>query len=90
MEKLVASAIKFYTADSDYPIIMTGKRHADILYSMWKSNILYLKSRAIQGFLTDTDRFVDRYEAKKIAVAANQLIVPEKDTYAELFSEDVW
>ena len=90
MEKLVASAIKFYSVDSDYPIIMTGKRHADILYSMWKSNILYLKSRAIQGFLTDTDRFVDRYEAKKIAVVANQLIVPEKDTYAELFSEDVW
>ena len=90
MEKLVTSAIKFYTIDNEYPIIMTGKRHADILYAMGKSNIQYLKSRSVQGFLTDTDRFVDRYEAKRIAIAANQLIVPEKDTYAELFSEDVW
>ena len=51
---------------------------------------MYLKSTATQGFLTNDNRFVDRYEAKKIAVTANQLIVPEKDTYAELYSEDVW
>ena len=50
----------------------------------------YDKKSAIQGFLTNKDRFVDRYEAKEIAIAANQLIVPEEETYTELFSEDVW
>ena len=90
VERLIASAIKFYTLDSDYPMIMCGKRHCDIYESMWRASLNYLKSTAIQGFLTDKDRFVDRYEAKTIAIAAGQLIVPIEQTYAELFSEDVW
>lgn len=94
MEKLVASAIKFYIVDDDeqdeYPTIMTDCRHADIFHKMWALQINYDKETHVQGFWTSENRFVDRYEAKKIAVAANQLIVPEEDTGAELFSEDVW
>ena len=88
--KVVAAAIKFRLADSDYFCIMTNRRHADVLEQMYQLHISYDKASAVQGFITDTDRFVDRYEAKKIAVEAHQLIVPEEETHAELYSEDVW
>jgi hypothetical protein len=40
----------------------------------------------IQGFLTNKDRFVDRYEAAKIALESGQI----KEPTAKLYSEDVW
>lgn len=88
--KIVAAAVKFRTTNSEYFNIMTNHRHADVFAQMHDLHIDYDKSSAVQGFLTDTDTFVDRYEAKKIAVQAHQLIVPEEDTYAELYSEDLW
>ena len=42
----------------------------------------------IQGFLTDDGYFVDRYEAKKIAQKANQIV--EETNLLQLFSEDIW
>lgn len=42
-----------------------------------------------QGFVTSHNRFVDRIEARKIAVAADQLIWRDAGL-PELFSEDVW
>ena len=90
MEMIVSAAVYFYEKDSKYPKIFTGKRHANIFEDMYNKHIDYDKSTHVQGFLTSYYRFVDRYEAKRIAVAANQLIVPEEKTYAELFSEDVW
>lgn len=42
-----------------------------------------------QGFVTSHNRFVDRVEARKIAVAADQLIWRDAGL-PELFSEDVW
>ena len=88
MEKVVAAAIMVWIKDNDFPQIITAKRHADAFELVHKSNVLITK--AIHGFLTDQNRFVDRYEAKDIAVAANQLIVPIEETYNELYSEDVW
>ena len=90
MEKLEAAAIKFYDLKLNHWFIMIAKRHADVFHKMYSYNIVYDKKTAIQGFITNYGRFVDRYEAKQIAVAANQLIVPAEETYAELFSEDVW
>lgn len=90
MKKLIASAIKFYNEDNGKWIVMTGIRHANILYDMYTLKIKYDKSLCIQGFLTNDGDFVDRYEAKDIAIKANQIIVPFEDTYPELFSEDVW
>ena len=89
MEYLVAAAIKFRMLDDSYDTVMTDTMHANILEKMYMLHIQYDKSSAIQGFWTSNSRFVDRYEAKWIAVAANQLIVPEEETHAELFSEDV-
>lgn len=52
-----------------------------------------LHKTEIQGFLTNTNRFVTRKEAYKIAFAANQIIGPNKG-YSEnsigLTSEDLY
>lgn len=90
MERIVAAAIKFYPRDIEYPQVWTGKRHADILHSMYLYAIDYDRSTYIQGFWTSENRFVDRLKAKQIAVAANQLIVPIEQTFPTLYSEDVW
>lgn len=42
-----------------------------------------------QGFVTSRNRFVDRVEARAIAVAAGQLTWRDAKL-PELFSEDVW
>lgn len=90
MEKIIASAIKFLNKDTREWITMTGVRHADIWYDIHKLNIKYNKEYCYQGFITNGGNFVDRYEAKLIAVEANQLIVPLETTYTELYSEDIW
>lgn len=105
MPKLVASAIKFYPIDSEYPTIVCGKRHCNCFELMYNHQLNYDKSTHTQGFLTDDNRFVDRYEAAEIAWYANQ-ILKESDIYQKmwndyvnngqltraymLFSEDLW
>ena len=93
--KVVSAAIKFYIKGNTYPIIMCGKRHCDVLEKMYNMHIEYDKQTAAQGFLTDNDTFVDRYEAFEIARAADQLLPEAKEEYkdkiiTQLFSEDVW
>jgi hypothetical protein len=50
-----------------------------------------------QGFMTNAGRFVDRYEAAKIATAAGQILpfqngglVATRENVERLFSEDMW
>ena len=43
-----------------------------------------------QGFITNTDRWVDRLEALKIAKEANQLITGDGNEKLGLFSEDLY
>ena len=93
--KLVSAAIKFYMNDDAYPTIMCGKRHAYILEKMFSLGIKYDKQTAVQGFLTDTNLFVDRYNAFLIARETDQFLPEAKEAYADkdiaqLFSEDVW
>lgn len=88
--KIIASAIKFYlTGSPEYPMIMTGKRHGDIFARMFNMGINYEKKTAIQGFLTNTNRFVNRKEAKQIAIE-NNLLLDSASSGEELFSEDIW
>lgn len=84
-EKIIAAACK--VCDDKNTFILTSDRHANIKEIL--SNF-HIKSDVTDGFWTNRDRFVDRIEAKKIAVAANQLIVPIEETYPTLYSEDVW
>jgi hypothetical protein len=84
MEKIVAAAIQVKV--DNIVSVYIGKRHGEI----YEGIPIAKMNNPIEGFITNTNRFVDRYEAKEIAVAANQLIVPIEETYAELYSEDVW
>ena len=89
MAKLVAAAIKFYPKDSEYPVIVSGKRHCDCLEWMFKHQVEYDKMTQEQGFLTEENLFVDRYEA--MYLAHNQVLSPELYKPGRpLFSEDVW
>lgn len=86
---IICSAIKFYQKDDEeYPVIMTAKRHADVFEKMFNLGIKYHKDSAIQGFLTDDNHFLDRYEAKHEARRCGQLVVDTGDR--ALYSEDIW
>lgn len=89
MEKIMIAAIRIDTIEND-TIVMTGVRHADIWEDIHQMRAHIKMRRKTEGFLTNKNRFVNRVEAKKIAVAANQLIVPEEETFTELYSEDIY
>lgn len=89
-EYLIAAAIEFTNKKTQCREVWLGKRHNNVFEDMFHSGIEYDRATYIQGFFTNRGRFVNRYEAKDIAVAANQLIVPIEDTFKELYSEDVW
>jgi hypothetical protein len=68
-----------------------GRRHCeirdDIISQMGVTHVPF----AGQGFWTSEERFVDRKEAAKIAVAAGQeLKRPKAFNPNRLFSEDLW
>lgn len=69
-----------------------GKRHGDIFRMLHDCGISPVVPE-VQGFTTDTGRFVDRREAFIIAKAADQIrrdaspLIYQGD---QLFSEDVW
>jgi hypothetical protein len=87
IERIVAAAI-FYNGVV-YSVPAPG-RHHDLIRIMkvqgLPDQLLDLRN---QGFLTSMGRFVDRYEAAKIARAAGQ-IIREPTPPDMLTSEDVW
>jgi len=68
--------------------VVCGRRHHNCFTTVAMLQGLRNKKEIpdVQGFLTNTDRFVDRYEAAKIAFDAGQILEP----VIKLFSEDVW
>ena len=100
MPKIVASAIKFKPKGCDYFQIMCGKRHSNVLEMMYKLGIEYEKKSSVQGFLTEEDQFVDRYDAAHMAFHSGQLLSStelwQKMRQTEnvcahaLYSEDLW
>ena len=88
---ILSSAIRFYlTSDNkyEYPIIMTGVRHADIFEQMRNLGINYKRGLAIQGFINSKGEFLDRYAAVEEAKSAGQV---SKDFQGIiLYSEDVF
>lgn len=59
----------------------------DVLRIDWKHSLVEYKT--IEGFMTSYGRFVDRKEAKKIAIACGQC--KEDEFYSDyLYSEDVF
>lgn len=69
--------------------VVCGRRHHNVfstMYHLSNKNTSYLKLKKEQGFITNTNRFVDRYEGRKIAFNAGQT----KDNEGQLFSEDLY
>ena len=90
MPKIIASAIKVCPKDSEYPLIVCGKRHCNCFEIIWNSKIEYDKSTCEQGFLTNQNQFVDRREAMHIAWDYGQIDDKIYQPGKELFSEDLW
>lgn len=91
-EYILCAAIKYFSA------IISGFRHEDcrkIVRRLIHSSVLdeeYLLNCEC-GFITNTNRFVNRKEAYKIAFEADQIIGPNKgypDNEIGLTSEDLY
>lgn len=66
--------------------VFEGKNHPVCYQAMQEAGVSRLDTRNCeQGFVTDTDKFVDRYKAAKIAFEAGQT----KKLESPLFSEDL-
>ncbi len=74
--------------------VLCGRRHHNIINT--KASVFKLDNgdiNNIQGFITNTNRFVDRQEAYKIAFEADQIIGPNKgipENIIGLTSEDLY
>lgn len=98
MERILCAAIWFDDGIGSYVhqpkniktgFVVCGRRHHNCfttvaMISGIKKERKYINE--IQGFLTNTDMFVDREEAAKIALDANQITIKKK----ELYSEDLY
>lgn len=100
MERITTAAVQFNNINWTVP---RPGRHGDVLkFILDVHPSLDAVLGETQGFLTEggewDGHFVDRYEARKIAEAAGQIIasrigpdgVPYKFQHPQLFSEDVW
>ena len=106
-EYILCAATWYKTLETNYTvllptnitegIVITGYRHGYII-SLLKA-LTGIRSvepdcgEYIQGFLTNTNRFVDRKEAYKIAYDNDQIIGPNKNyktNYVGLTSEDLY
>ena len=66
-------------------------RHHDIIHIMHEEGCTQeMIARSDQGFWTTKNRFVDRKEARIIAVAANQIVREFDGGETKLYSEHLW
>ena len=83
----------FRPINVDKGIVFCGLRHPHCMYQMiaitGKRSVIKEVGEYVQGFLTNKNRFVDRKEGAKIALASGQI---EKLNYSskDLFSEDLY
>lgn len=72
--------------------VIAGRRHHNCFATIALFGDKKYKSIShIQGFITSTDKFVDRHKAYIIAKSANQLIFGEsKHEHPVLISEDIY
>jgi hypothetical protein len=77
----------------DTGIVVCGRRHHNCYITAWEigdnkriKDCHESNAKAIQGFLTSDDKFVDRKEAGKIAFEFGQINAPDDC----LFSEDLY
>jgi hypothetical protein len=83
---------KYNPVNVDKGIVLCGHRHVDVMHQMkaltGKRSVENECGKYVQGFITNENEFVDRVDAAKIAVSANQIIQPFDPTC--LYSEDLY
>lgn len=85
--QIIASAIKFYLKDNpEYFVIFTGRRHGDCFSMMKTLGIKNEKATQEQGFMTDTNQFLNRNDAGSLAYINGQT----KELCRPLTSEALW
>lgn len=101
MEKIICSAIwykelptpVYRPSNVDKGIVFCGYRHIHCIHQMvaiaGKRSVWSEVGEYVQGFLTDTNRFVDRKEAAKIAIDSGQ-IDNLNNKKIRLYSEDLY
>ena len=100
MEKIICSAIwfeeltdaKIQPININHGIVLCGHRHAHIIHQLvaltGKRCVQPEVGKYTQGFLTSTNKFVNRTDAMIIATNAEQLI--QMKYSGELYSEDIY
>lgn len=71
-------------------VVLCGYRHHQIFQQAALLRGVDRHTEKVQGFLTDQGRFVDRFEAFRLAEAAGQLEGRKVQTKGTLFSEDLY
>ena len=79
-------------------IVIAGRRHSDCCLTIinligddFLSKYNHANKKAVDGFITSTNRFVDRYEAYKIAKEQNQVLYEESNSKNKiLVSENLY
>ena len=77
----------------DTGYVICGHRHHNCIMTMSildPHNKSERMERPVQGFLTNTNRFVDREEGFEIALEAEQILMNKDRTIKRLFSEDIY
>lgn len=93
-EYILCAAIKLMGMNNNNTAVISGFRHVDIIIQLNKLGISldYQGDSDMEchwmGFLTSKNRFVNRSEAYKIALEANQ--IEEKELSSLLISEDLY
>lgn len=65
-------------------------RHHGVIRMIFEQTGSGISGPDVQGFLTDSDTFVNRVEALEIALRENQVLDPSNIRANRLFSEDLW
>jgi hypothetical protein len=68
-------------------VVWTGRRHSDIFLQVKESGLpRETLHNAVQGFITDKGKFLNRYQAARYAFKHGQI----KNKIELLISEDLW
>lgn len=99
-EKIICSAIwyketrtaRYLPTNIKHGTVVCGHRHPHCIHTFvaltGKRSVTPVCGEYVHGFLTNTNRFVDRVEGMTIARNSNQLI--RESTSNSLFSEDIY
>jgi len=67
-----------------------GKRHGDVIQEIPHYEKVERIAQDDQGFWTNLGRFVDRVEARAIAITAGQIDADTRSKNKPLLSEELW